>query len=62
MSKEETTKIIVARWFKNLRVTAADLSVVDELGAPNVLFQYPSSANPSNHSGRNEEESNLRDQ
>ena len=41
MSKEETNKTIVARWFKDLWSNPADLSVVDELGAPNVLFQYP---------------------
>ena len=41
MSNKERNMTIVAHWFKDLWGNLADLSVVDELGAPNVLFQYP---------------------
>jgi predicted ester cyclase len=41
MSKEETNKAIVARWFEKFWGNLADLSVVDELGAPDILVQYP---------------------
>jgi predicted ester cyclase len=41
MSKEETNKAIVARWFEKFWGNPADLSVVDELGAPDILVQYP---------------------
>jgi hypothetical protein len=41
MSKEAENKIIVARWFEKFWGNLADLSVVDELAAPNILVHYP---------------------
>ena len=41
MSKEATNKAIVAEWFKKFWGNPADLSVVDKLGTPDILFQYP---------------------
>ena len=41
MSKESENKAIVARWFEKLWGNPADLSVVDELGAEDIVFHYP---------------------
>ena len=41
MSKESENKAIVARWFEKFWGNPADLSVVDKLGAQDILFQYP---------------------
>lgn len=40
-SKTEENKTIVARWFNGYWGNPVDLSVVDELGAPDVLVHYP---------------------
>jgi predicted ester cyclase len=40
MSKESDNKAIVGRWFTNFWGGAYDLSIVDELAAPNMLLQY----------------------
>jgi predicted ester cyclase len=40
-SKTEENKAIVARWFTGYWGNPVDLSVVDELGAPDVLVHYP---------------------
>lgn len=40
-SKEQDNKAIVARWFKSFWGNLADLSIVDELAAPDVLVHYP---------------------
>src|ERR1700728_666045 len=41
MSKEATNRAAVAEWFKKFWGNPADLSVVDKLGTPDILFQYP---------------------
>jgi len=40
MSKESNNKEIVGRWFTNFWGKTCDLSIVDELAAPNMLLQY----------------------
>jgi len=40
MSKESNNKEIVGRWFANFWGKTCDLSIVDELAAPNMLLQY----------------------
>ena len=40
MSKEQESKAIVGRWFTSFWGPACDLSIVDELAAPNMLLQY----------------------
>lgn len=40
MSKESDNKAIVGRWFTNFWGKTCDLSIVDELAAPNMLLQY----------------------
>jgi predicted ester cyclase len=40
MSKESDNKAIVGRWFTNFWGETCDLSVVDELAAPDMLLQY----------------------
>ena len=40
MSKEQENKAIVGRWFTSFWGPACDLSIVDELAAPNMLLQY----------------------
>jgi predicted ester cyclase len=40
MSKESDNKAIVGRWFTNFWGETCDLSIVDELAAPNMLLQY----------------------
>jgi hypothetical protein len=40
MCKEDDNKAIVGRWFKDFWSTPSDLTVVDELAAPDVLLQY----------------------
>jgi predicted ester cyclase len=40
MSKEQENKAIVSRWFKEFWGSPWNPSVVDELGAPNILLQY----------------------
>src|ERR1700756_932180 len=40
MSKEQDNKAIVGRWFTSFWGPACDLSIVDELAAPNMLLQY----------------------
>ena len=40
MSKEHENKAIVGRWFTSFWGPACDLSIVDELAAPNMLLQY----------------------
>ena len=40
MCKEDDNKAIVGRWFKDFWSTPSDLTVVNELVAPDVLFQY----------------------
>ena len=41
MSKEAANKAIVAEWFEKFWGNPADLSVVDKLSTPDILFQYP---------------------
>jgi predicted ester cyclase len=41
MSKETDNKAIVEQWFKKFWGNPVDLSVVDDLGAPDVLVHYP---------------------
>jgi predicted ester cyclase len=41
MSKEADNKAIVARWFKHFWGNPANISIVDELGAPDILVNYP---------------------
>lgn len=41
MSNEAENKAIVAHWFEKFWGNPADLSVVDELGAPDILVHYP---------------------
>jgi predicted ester cyclase len=40
MSKESNNKAVVGRWFEKFWGKTCDLSVVDELAAPNILLQY----------------------
>jgi predicted ester cyclase len=40
MSKESDNKAIVGRWFTNFWGETCDLSIVDELAAPNMLLRY----------------------
>jgi predicted ester cyclase len=40
MSKESDNKAIVGRWFTNFWGKTCDLSIVDEIAAPNMLLQY----------------------
>jgi predicted ester cyclase len=40
MSKEQENKAIVRRWFTSFWGPTCDLSIVDELAAPNMLLQY----------------------
>jgi hypothetical protein len=39
MSKEQDNKAIVGRWFTSFWGLTCDLSIVDELAAPNMLLQ-----------------------
>jgi predicted ester cyclase len=40
MSKEQDNKAIVGRWFTSFWGPTCDLSIVDELAAPDMLLQY----------------------
>jgi predicted ester cyclase len=40
LSKEQENKAIVGRWFTSFWGPACDLSIVDELAAPDMLLQY----------------------
>jgi hypothetical protein len=40
MSKEENNKAIVGRWFTDFWGQTCNLSIVDELAAPDMLLQY----------------------
>lgn len=40
MCKEDDNKTLVGRWFKDFWSASSDLTVVDELAAPDVLLQY----------------------
>ena len=40
MSKEQENKAIVGRWFTSFWGPTCDLSIVDELAAPDMLLQY----------------------
>src|SRR5246500_3208103 len=40
MSKEQDNKAIVGRWFTSFWGEKCDLSIVDELAAPDMLLQY----------------------
>ena len=40
MSKEQENKAIVGRWFTSFWGPTCDLSIIDELAAPNMLLQY----------------------
>lgn len=40
LSKEETNKAIVGRWFTNFWGETCDLNIIDELASPNMLLQY----------------------
>jgi predicted ester cyclase len=40
MSKEEDNKALVGRWFTGFWGKTCNLSIVDELAAPNMLLQY----------------------
>ena len=40
LSKEETNKAIVGRWFTDFWGETCNLSIVDELASPNMLLQY----------------------
>lgn len=40
MSKEQDNKTVVGRWFTSFWGPACDLSIVDELAAPDMLLQY----------------------
>jgi hypothetical protein len=40
MTKESDNKAIVGRWFTNFLGETCDLSIVDELAAPDMLLQY----------------------
>ena len=41
MSKEAANKAVVAEWFEKFWGNPADLSVVDKLGAEDIVFHYP---------------------
>lgn len=41
MSREAANRAIVEQWFKKFWGNPVDLSVVDELGAPDLLVHYP---------------------
>jgi steroid delta-isomerase-like uncharacterized protein len=41
MSREHENKAVVARWFGATWGKDGDVSIVDELGAPDILVQYP---------------------
>jgi hypothetical protein len=40
MSREEDNKVVVGRWFTHFWGRTCDLSIVDELAAPDMLLQY----------------------
>ena len=40
MSKEDSNKAIVGRWFTDFWGKTCNLKIVDELAAPNMLLQY----------------------
>ncbi|QEL15455.1 ester cyclase [Limnoglobus roseus] len=40
MTKEETNKAIVGRWFTSFWGETCDLRIIDELAAPDMLLQY----------------------
>jgi predicted ester cyclase len=40
LSKEETNKEIVGRWFANFWGETCDLNIVDEIASPDMLLQY----------------------
>jgi predicted ester cyclase len=40
MSKQDTNKAIVGRWFTDFWGKTCNLKIVDELAAPNMLLQY----------------------
>ncbi len=40
LSKEETNKEIVGRWFANFWGEVCDLTIVDEIASPTMLLQY----------------------
>ncbi|AXC09915.1 hypothetical protein ACPOL_0540 [Acidisarcina polymorpha] len=40
MSREQENKAIVGRWFTSFWGSTCDLSIVDELAAPDMLLQY----------------------
>ena len=40
MSKEQENKAVVGRWFTSFWGPTCDLSIVDELAAPDMLLQY----------------------
>ena len=40
MSKEDTNKAVVGRWFTEFWGKSANLAVVDEVAAPNMLLKY----------------------
>jgi predicted ester cyclase len=41
MSKEQENKAIVGHWFEKFWGNPADVSIVDELGTPDILVHYP---------------------
>ncbi len=41
MSKESENKEIIGRWFTAVWGNPADISIVDELGTPDILVHYP---------------------
>lgn len=41
MAKVQENKAIVTQWFKKFWGNPADISIVDELGAPDILVYYP---------------------
>ena len=40
MSKEEDNKAVVSRWFTSFWGEKCDLSIVDEIAAPDMLLRY----------------------
>lgn len=40
MSKEESNKAVVGRWFIDFWGKSVDLAVVDDIAAPNMLLKY----------------------
>ena len=40
MSKEESNKAVVARWFENFWGKNVNLAVIDEIAAPDMLLKY----------------------